>query len=121
MQYKTGNLNAGNKKTKTEPDIGDPVEKENIVKQLVERDESILVLRKLLADRSATSNKPTSEADENQTRPPASPVKKPNYKELPVERLRQLDKARDATIAWILKQIDCVESATVKPSEGSET
>lgn len=121
LQYKSGKVDASNKKVKMGSNISQAEEKASLVKQLLERDESIVVLRKLLADKNATSTKSTPEATEHQDRPPASPVKKPNYTDLPVERLRQLDKARDATIAWILKQIDTVESTSIKPNENSKS
>ncbi|KIW13216.1 hypothetical protein PV08_08403 [Exophiala spinifera] len=84
-----------------------------LAKQLVERDSSIVVLRGLLAEKTAklqeggeTSSQATSTPT---TQPSMSPAKKIDYSEMPLQRLRQLDKARDATIAFILKQIDLAE------------
>jgi hypothetical protein len=69
---------------------------------LRERDQSIFVLRELLAQKATAlegSDKPM----------PVSPVKPTDYTKMPLGALKRLDKARDATIAFILKEIDKVE------------
>jgi len=77
-----------------------------LMRTLEERDRSITVLRGLLREKMGSS------ADSSQTAtdaPKHSPTKKPDYSAMPLQALRQLDKARDATIAWILKEIDKAE------------
>ncbi|PVH97797.1 hypothetical protein DM02DRAFT_67774 [Periconia macrospinosa] len=69
---------------------------------LRERDLNIFVLRKLLADKKAKLSK-TEPAPPTPQKPP------PDYSTLSAEALGRIDKARDATIAFILKQIDSVE------------
>lgn len=83
---------------------------------LRERDQSIFVLRELLAQKSA--------ALEGADKPmPVSPVKPTDYTKMPMSALQRLDKARDATIAFILKNIDKVEEQlkSMVDSAGSPT
>lgn len=90
-------------------------DKLRLVRQLKQRDQSILVLRKLLAEKTeATAT--TGEGDASKPAASSSPAQQPQYEAVPLLRLRQLDKARDATISWILKQIDAAE---VKTSTGA--
>ncbi|KIX95410.1 uncharacterized protein Z520_08927 [Fonsecaea multimorphosa CBS 102226] len=79
--------------------------KSRLADQLAERDRSIVVLRGLLADKT----KPASSTTEEKT--PSSPglAKKIEYSEMPLVKLKQLEKARDATIAFILRQLDKLE------------
>jgi hypothetical protein len=92
-------------------------EKEKFVTELKERDESILMLRKLLADKNAKKEEIEKSKSEStavatsgaEGKPVASPAKQVNYDDMPLTRLKQLDKARDATIAFLLKQIDAAE------------
>ncbi len=139
----------------------DEAERSRLARQLVERDNSIIVLRGLLAEKTAAAatataaaaagdinttpaNSQSTLAAESPTRQPASAskdggpaeslpsqgndpaavdplstatsslagpssqptAKKMDYDEMPLQRLRMLDKARDATIAFILKQLD---------------
>lgn len=90
-------------------------QKERLVKQLKDRDGSIKVLRDLLAEKQAALSQPVDDAAA--VRPPqgsqTKPTNGPNYAVMPLKTLRQLEKARDTTIAWILKQIDTIESANV--------
>jgi hypothetical protein len=77
-----------------------------LMRTLEERDQSITVLRGLLREKMRPS------ADSSQTAtdvPKHSPTKKPDYSAMSLQALKQLDKARDATIAWILKEIDKAE------------
>ncbi|CAI6341663.1 unnamed protein product [Periconia digitata] len=69
---------------------------------LRERDLNIFVLRTLLADKKARLNK-------SEPAPPTPQKPPPDYATLSAEALGRIDKARDATIAFILKQIDNVE------------
>lgn len=113
LQYKNGAADVAPKKAKLDAGADDEATKTSLIKQLQERDQSILVLRQLLADKSA-SIKSASDTTEQDSHPPKTPTKHPSYTDLPLPRLQQLDKARDATIAWILKQIDAAESNTTK-------
>lgn len=87
-------------------------QKERLVKQLRDRDGSIKVLRDLLADKQSTLSRPVD--DPNVVRQSQGSQGKqmtgPNYAVMPLKTLRQLEKARDTTITWILKQIDTIES-----------
>ncbi|KAF2480500.1 ribosomal protein S5 domain 2-type protein [Neohortaea acidophila] len=109
------------KKRKAEEDAG---EKARLEVLLPQRDESIVVLRKLAAQRESEVKTAEAggggggEAVEDQAasaQSVASPAKPTmNYTSLPVEKLRTLDKARDATLAFLLKRIDGAEAALVR-------
>ena len=79
----------------------DEAEKENLIKTLPERDQSIVVLRDLLAEKS---QQPSSSPNGKGTT-----GKVPNYATMPLATLQKLEQVRDATIGWILKQIEKVE------------
>jgi putative IMPACT (imprinted ancient) family translation regulator len=99
------------KKQKLEaPHTEYPEEKERLVKDLIKRDQSIVVLRQLLGEKSQTRKQSEVASNAEPNAPTSSPSTTLNYPSMPVQRLRQLDKARDATIAWILKQIDAAET-----------
>ncbi|KAF2740538.1 hypothetical protein EJ04DRAFT_213116 [Polyplosphaeria fusca] len=68
---------------------------------LRERDYSIFTLRKLLADK-------TAKLEDKDVEPP-TPQKLTDYGSMSMETLQRVDKARDATIAYVLKQIDKVD------------
>ncbi|KIW91294.1 uncharacterized protein Z519_08190 [Cladophialophora bantiana CBS 173.52] len=87
-----------------------------LAEQLAERDQSIVVLRGLLADKtkaaSTTVDEPQPQsqpAQQQSLTTSTSPAKKIDYSEMPLARLKQLERARDATIAFILRQLDKVE------------
>ncbi|KAI9872505.1 MAG: hypothetical protein M1823_008151, partial [Watsoniomyces obsoletus] len=102
---------AASKKQKLEaPRTEDPEEKERLVKDLIDRDQSVAVLRQLLGEKSQTRKQYEVASDTKPSAPTSSPTPTLDYPSMPVQRLRQLDKARDATIAWILKQIDAAET-----------
>jgi hypothetical protein len=113
----TDSNGGGAKRAKLEvetPPVDDEVERARLAKILGDRDQSITVLRELLADKtkkaaaslaSGPSQPPASSASTTTT----SRAKKLDYTEMPVARLKQLEKAKDASIAFILKQIDKVE------------
>jgi putative IMPACT (imprinted ancient) family translation regulator len=113
----------------------DKVEKEKLVKALAARDQSIVVLRTLATEKEkmakeAVERKPDDAGDINgkaiivdATRdktpspPRSTPGVKPegpDYDAMSVERLRALDKARDATLAFLLKRINKAESELAK-------
>ena len=78
-----------------------------LMRTLQERDQSIIVLRGLLKEKMAASVEPGESVTDGQRQ---TPTKKVNYSAMPLPALKQLDKARDATIAWILKEIDKAEA-----------
>jgi hypothetical protein len=99
------------KKRKTEDSPSTDVQpKERLIRNLEERDRSIAVLRQLLAEKSETRSQQDVLKGTKSSQGGASPSKPLDYASMPVQRLSQLEKARDATIAWILKQIDTVEA-----------
>ncbi|KAG8623790.1 hypothetical protein KVT40_008766 [Elsinoe batatas] len=79
-----------------------------LVRELKERDESILSLRKLLEQKKVLlgSLEGKSEA-EGKGQP--SPTRKMDYTGMDLKRLHAMDQARDKTIAFLLKQIDETE------------
>ena len=81
----------------------DEAERTRLIQILPERDQSITVLRDLLAEKNQQSSSASGEK--------RSPAKTPNYSTLPLATLEKLEQVRDATIGWILKQIEKVENA----------
>ena len=69
----------------------------NLLRILPARDQSISVLRDLLAEKQQGAASPKTTQD--------SPAKVPNYMALPLSTLQNLERARDATIGWILVQL----------------
>lgn len=80
------------------------MEKATLVVELADRDQNILVLRRLLEEKTKHTQ-PQAE-QKPPSRPPLPP---PDYSSMPLERLRQFDKARDSTVAFLLKKIDEAE------------
>jgi len=99
------------KKQKAEEQTG----RETLEENLRERDLNIFILRKLLGDKKAKLNG-TEPAPPTPQKPP------PDYSTLSIDALERMDKARDATITFVLKQIDRVDeqlksgNETTKPS-----
>ena len=86
-----------------------------LCKSLVERDQSVDVLRDLAAKKELEvkqAQQQEEDTEELSQPPPSSAANKPlmDYTAMPVERLRALDKARDATISFLLKRIDKAEA-----------
>jgi Uncharacterized protein family UPF0029 len=96
---------AAQKRRKVEDEEKDRV---RLAKLLQERDHSIFALRCLLKDKmeevspAGPSDKSEAERKESIT----SPTKLVNYSAMPLLALKRLEKAKDATIAWILQEID---------------
>ena len=86
----------------------DEVERERLIRVLPERDESIAVLRDLLAEmsRSSSSSPPGGRAKQAKT---------PDYSTLPLASLEKLEQVRDATIGWVLKRMEKVENTQAPP------
>ncbi|KAL8860983.1 MAG: hypothetical protein Q9178_002496 [Gyalolechia marmorata] len=91
------------KRAKTNAEDG--TRKAVLIRVLPERDQSISVLRALLAEKQSTGSlSPKAEKG-------TSPAKVPDYPKLPLKTLENLERARDATIGWILAQIEKAEVA----------
>ena len=115
------------KKLKTDApaiDSADTAEQlRRLAKQLLDRDRSIVTLRQLLADKQNTTKAAKSGTEpglgsQEQQQITPSP-QSPDYASMPLPRLKQLDKARDATISFLLKRIDATEGlASTKKDDG---
>jgi hypothetical protein len=70
---------------------------------LRERDGNITVLRQLLEDKKSRLD--------GRSAVPVTPSKALNYAKMPYPSLKALEKVRDATIAFLLKELDKVENA----------
>ncbi|KAL8788355.1 MAG: hypothetical protein Q9213_001752 [Squamulea squamosa] len=80
--------------------------RDDLIRILPARDQSISVLRGLLAEKQSVQlSSPKVET------PKLSPTKVPEYVQLPLRTLENLERARDATIGWILAQIESIEAA----------
>jgi hypothetical protein len=79
----------------------DEAKKQELVAELTQRDQSIAALRKLLAEKKAKLS--------GEEVAPATPLKPMDYGKMGLDVLKRLDKARDATIAAILGQMDKVD------------
>ena len=97
------------KKAKT---LEDEAEKETLIRTLPERDQSIAVLRDLLAEKSQqqASSSPNAKG---------TTAKVTNYATLPLATLQKLEQVRDATIGWILKQIEKVEETEAEQTDAA--
>ena len=81
----------------------DEAEKERLIQTLPERDQSITVLRDLLADKSQQASSALIGKSPS--------AKMLDYSTLPLATLEKLEHVRDATIGWILKQIEKAEKS----------
>lgn len=107
-----------------QPDTMRPEElqrrKNDILRILGRRDESIVVLRTLLDTKKAELSSLTTLSSSRPSSIPASvasPTRKTNYDTMPFARLQALENARDATIQFLLKQIDKVEEEQKEAAE----
>ena len=87
----------------------DEAERKRLIEILPERDQSITVLRDLLAEKNQSSSFASGEK--------RSPAKTPDYSTLPLTTLEKLEQVRDATIGWILKQIEKAEKAQAEETD----
>ena len=104
--------------------------KRQLIQTLKDRDESVRVLRGLLAEKQcvlALLRHGTNDDDgggggggeRSEQSKQTSPAKtQDSYQEMTVTRLRTPEKARDATLAWILRQIEGVEQEIAAIDEG---
>lgn len=91
-----------------------------LTRSLAERDQSISVLRKLADEKEGKLKGEQEESDRGggAVMPAASPSRVVHdYAAMDLTRLRALDKARDATLAFLLKRIDEAETE-LKGREG---
>lgn len=127
------------KKRKVEEEAG---EKERLVKALGKRDQSIAVLRALALEKEGKAREAVEGVgdggangvdggevvvDATRDTEPAAPrseavVQPPavDYSSMEVGRLRALDKARDATLGFLLKRIDKAETELAAHGKGTE-
>ena len=81
-------------------------ERRDFINMLRERDQSITTLRGLLAEKSETKTTTIGTTNPSNT---STPTRAVDYSTLSLERLRPLEKAKDASIAFLLKKIDQAE------------
>jgi len=86
------------KKIKADEDF----RRSELINNLQERDYNIFALRKLLGEKKA-------KLSDGEPAPSLTPAKPVDYASMSMEALARVDKARDATIAFVLKQIDKVD------------
>ncbi len=79
--------------------------REELIAVLRERDQSIAILRGLLAEKKG------QQASSSQSVEGSPPAKTNDYVTLPLPALEKLENVRDATIGWILKEIEKAEKA----------
>lgn len=111
-------------------------EREKLVKELEERDRRIVVLRGLvvewedrvkrtivkgieMAGLRGSDGEVLQEGREVKPTPP--PPVGADYNGMELERLRALDRARDATVAFLLRRIDKAEADLAALQEGSSS
>ncbi|KAF2724398.1 hypothetical protein K431DRAFT_309975 [Polychaeton citri CBS 116435] len=94
-------------------------ERPKAAETLRERDKSILVLRRLAAEKEAEAKRmredEKNEGDSSAATPPSSsavskPPVTPDYDAMSLNQLRAMEKARDATLSFLLKRIDKAEA-----------
>lgn len=83
-------------------------EREELIRELRARDGNIESLRVLLEGKKGTMAVMEGQSL-MQEGGQKSPAKKMDYEGMTIERLRMVDRARDGTVAFLLKQIDAVE------------
>lgn len=83
--------------------------RQELIRVLPERDRSIAVLRDLLAEKQQRTG--------SQIADKGTSAKVPDYARLPLPTLVGLERAKDATIGWVLKQIEKAEAAQEEHSK----
>ncbi|CBX90418.1 hypothetical protein IAQ61_001921 [Plenodomus lingam] len=100
-KFKTEQARAVQEAVRKKQKLEEEVRRKELVENLRERDYNIFALRTLLAQKKAKL------ADEVAV--PLTPQRPQAYESMESEALRRVDKARDATIAFVLKEIDRVD------------
>ena len=95
------------KPRKTEAEEG--TDRAALIASLQQRDQNIVVLRQLLAEKRAQGGAALTSPSA------ASPAKQICYDTMPLKVLTHLDKARDNTIAFVLKELDTIERMQKTP------
>lgn len=101
-KWKTADVEVKQEQVVKKQKLEEEAARKDLEKDLRERDMNISVLRGLLADKNAKLN-------DAEPAPPTPQKPPPDYSKMSMEALKRVDKARDATIAFILKQIDKVD------------
>ncbi len=81
--------------------VQEDAKQQEMVETLKERDFNIAMLRKLLSEKKA-------KLEDGEPVPP-TPQKPQAYETMNMEALRRMEKARDASLAFILKEIDKID------------
>ncbi|KAG9197300.1 hypothetical protein G6514_001898 [Epicoccum nigrum] len=97
-KWKVANCEAEKEEASKRQRVDDEVAKKQLVDELTQRDRNIAALRKLLVDKKAKLS--------GEDMAPPTPQKAIDYEKMGLDVLKRLDKARDATIAAVLKQMD---------------
>jgi hypothetical protein len=97
-KWKVANSEAEKEEASKRQRVDDEAAKKQLVDELTQRDRNIAALRKLLVDKKAKLS--------GEDMAPPTPQKAIDYEKMGLDVLKRLDKARDATIAAILKQMD---------------
>ncbi|KAF2624285.1 hypothetical protein BU25DRAFT_301023, partial [Macroventuria anomochaeta] len=100
-KWKVATSEAEKEETSKKQRVDDEARKKELVEELTQRDHSVFALRKLLAEKKAKLS--------GEKAAPPTPQKEVEYGTMGLDVLKRLDKARDATIAAILKQMDKVD------------
>jgi Uncharacterized protein family UPF0029 len=97
--------------------------RDGLMRELRARDESVTVLRELLRQKKAMTKKAQLAAGSNAVQEEGTsspPAAVPDYSTLALVRLRAVEKARDATIAFLLSEITKAEEASALEKELEE-
>jgi hypothetical protein len=97
-KWKVANSEAEKEEASKRQRVDDEAAKKQLVDELTQRDRNIAALRKLLVEKKAKLS--------GEDMAPPTPQKAIDYEKMGLDVLKRLDKARDATIAAILKQMD---------------
>ena len=105
--------------------IAAKAEQTRLAKTLVERDQSIVVLRELAAEKERklkVAQEGGEDAEESGlSSEPTSSAKAPiDYAEMDLVRLRALERGRDATLSFLLKRCDKAEAELAKLQDAKE-
>ncbi|KAF1845889.1 uncharacterized protein K460DRAFT_366735 [Cucurbitaria berberidis CBS 394.84] len=100
-KWKVADTEARQEQVTKKQKVDEEMKQKELVKNLQERDYNIFALRKLLSEKKAKL--------QGEEPAPPTPSKPQAYETMSMEALMRVDKARDATIAFILKHIDKVD------------
>lgn len=97
----------------------DEQKRPGLLRVLEERDHSILALRGLLRQKSEVSAQEVGRNTAGARGEIGTPDKAVNYSAMPLPTLERLEKAKDATISWILREIEKVEEEHQQQKAGN--